>query len=269
MSQPSTGYTVGFAAGLCFIASLFVSGAAVALKPMQEANKVLDRQKKVLGVAGLLEKNEAPSSEEIQKRFDENITPLLVSLETGLVVEQAANGQTAGEYDQLKATKDPELSISTPDNKAKVPRMAKVATVYCVKKDNKCDQHILPIEGKGLWSTMYGFVSVGSDANTIRGITFYQHGETPGLGGEIDNAGWQAKWEGRKVYEYAKDGTASVAIHVKKGVAGSVTKAPYAVDGLSGATLTSNGVTYSLDLWLGEQGFEGYLNNVQSGQVKG
>ena len=173
MSQPSTGYTVGFAAGLCIIASLFVSGAAVALKPMQDANKVLDRQKKVLGVAGLMDKGETISADEIQKRFDENITALLVSLDSGLVVEQAENGQTAADYDQLKATKDPALSIATPDNKAKVPRMAKLATVYCVKKDNRCDQHILPIEGKGLWSTMYGFVSVDSDANTIRGITFY------------------------------------------------------------------------------------------------
>ncbi len=265
MSQPSTGYTVGFAAGLCIIASLFVSGAAVALKPMQDANKVLDRQKKVLGVAGLMDKGEAISADEIQKRFDENITALLVSLDSGLVVEQADNGQTAADYDQLKATKDPALSIATPDNKAKVPRMAKLATVYCVKKDNKCDQHILPIEGKGLWSTMYGFVSVDSDANTIRGITFYQHGETPGLGGEIDNVGWQKKWIGRKVY----NDQGGVEIHVKKGVAGDAKSDPYAVDGLSGATLTSNGVTYSLDLWLGEQGFESYLNNVKSGKVTG
>ncbi|HCH62115.1 MAG: Na(+)-translocating NADH-quinone reductase subunit C [Deltaproteobacteria bacterium] len=265
MSQPSTGYTVGFAAGICLVASVFVSGAAVSLKPMQEANKVLDRQKKVLGVAGLMEKGEAITPDEIQKRFDENIIARLVSLESGLVVETADNGQTADEYDQLKATKDPALSIATPDNKAKVPRMAKLATVYCVKQDAGCDQHILPIEGKGLWSTMYGFVSVDSDANTIRGITFYQHGETPGLGGEIDNLDWQQKWVGRKVY----NDKGSVAIHVKKGAAGKADVAPYSVDGLSGATLTSNGVTHSLDLWLGAQGFESYLSNVKSGKVKG
>ena len=264
MSQRSTGYTVGFAAGICLVASVFVSGAAVSLKPMQDANKVLDRQKKVLNVAGLMDKGETISADEIQKRFDENITARLVSLESGDIVAKADNGQSAAEYDQLKATKDPALSIATPDNKAKVPRMAKVATVYCVKKGDGCDQHILPIEGKGLWSTMYGFVSVDSDANTIRGITFYQHGETPGLGGEIDNAGWQKKWIGRKVY----DDKGAVAIHVKKGAAGDAKSDPYAVDGLSGATLTSNGVTYSLDLWLGDQGFENYLSKV-SGKVKG
>ena len=266
MPQPSTGYTVGFAAALCFVASVAVSGAAVVLKEKQEINKVLDRQEKVLGVAGLMEKGEKLSPDEIQSRFTENITPLLVALDSGDVVEAASNGQSAAEYDQLKATKDPELSIATPDNKAKVPRMAKLATVYCVKTaDAGCDQHILPIEGKGLWSTMYGFLSVDSDANTIRGITFYQHGETPGLGGEIDNANWQSKWVGRKVY----DDAGAVKIHVKKGVAGDAKSDPYAVDGLSGATLTSNGVTYSIDLWLGEQGFEGYLNNVKSGKVKG
>ena len=109
MPQPSTGYTVGFAAALCFVASLFVSGAAVMLKDKQEENKVLDRQSKVLGVAGLMEKGESLTPEEIQSRFDKNITPLLVSLESGKVVETAGNGQTAAEYDQLKATKDPEL----------------------------------------------------------------------------------------------------------------------------------------------------------------
>jgi len=265
MSQPSTGYTVAFAAGVCLVASVFVSGAAVSLKPMQEANKVLDRQKKVLVVAGLMEEGESITPDEIQKRFDDNIAARLVSLETGMVVESAENGQSAADYDQRKATKDPALSVEAPDNKAKVARKANIATVYCVKKANACDQHILPIEGKGLWSTLYGFLSVDSDANTIRGITFYEHAETPGLGGEIDNPGWKAKWVGRKVY----DDKGHVAIHVKKGAAGDVKSDPYAVDGLSGATLTSNGVTYSVDFWLGEEGFETYLNNVKSGKVKG
>ena len=265
MSQPSTGYTVAFAAGICLVASIFVSGAAVSLKPMQDANKVLDRQKKVLVVAGLMEDGEKISPDEIQKRFDDNISPRLVSLDDGMVVPAAENGQTAAEYDQRKATKDPALSIAAPDNKAKVARKAKLATVYCVKKGSSCDQHILPIEGKGLWSTLYGFLSVDSDANTIRGITFYEHAETPGLGGEVDNASWKAKWVGRKVY----DDKGQVKIHVKKGAAGDAKADPYAVDGLSGATLTSNGVTYALDFWLGNDGFESYLNNVKSGKVKG
>lgn len=265
MSQRSTGYTVAFAAGVCLVASVFVSGAAVSLKPMQDANKVLDRQKKVLVVAGLMEEGESISPEEIQKRFDDNISSRLVSLESGMVVETAENGQTAAEYDQRKAAKEPALSYEAPDNKAKVARVAKVGTVYCVKKANSCDQHILPIEGKGLWSTMYGFLSVDSDTNTIRGITFYEHGETPGLGGEVDNPGWKKKWVGRKVYDPKGD----VAIHVKKGAAGDAKSDPYSVDGLSGATLTSNGVTYSLDFWLGDEGFGSYLNNVKSGKVKG
>ena len=265
MSQPSTGYTVMFAAGICLACSIFVSGAAVSLKPMQEANKVLDRQKKVLVVAGLMEDGESLSPEEIQKRFDDNIAARLVNLDDGMVVEKAANGQDAAAYDQRKATKDPELSEEAPPNRAKVARTVHVATVYCVKKADKCDQHILPIEGKGLWSTLYGFLSVDSDANSIRGITFYEHGETPGLGGEVDNAGWKAKWIGRKIYDKEGD----VAIHVKKGSAGKPEEDPYAVDGLSGATLTCNGVTNSLEFWLGEEGFESYLNNVKSGKVKG
>lgn len=265
MPPSSTGYTVGFAAGLCFVASLFVSGAAVSLKERQEANKVLDRQKKVLVVAGLMEEGEKIADEEVQKRFSTKISPRLVSLETGSYVDTASNGADAATYDQRKASKDPELSIAAEPNNAKVARVPKVATVYCVLEGDKVSQHILPIQGAGLWSTLYGYLSVASDGNTIRGITFYEHAETPGLGGEVDNAGWKAKWKDRKVF----DDKGTVAIHVKKGAAGNAAADPYAVDGLSGATLTSNGVTNSLEFWLGDAAFGAYLSNVKSGKVKG
>lgn len=265
MSQDSTGYTVAFAAGICLVCSLFVSGAAVSLKDRQDANKVLDRQKKVLVVAGLMAEGEKLSPDEIRNLFDTKISARLVSLDNGGYVEAAGNGANANDYDQRKASKDLTLSIEAEANNAKVARIPMVATVYQVKEGENVDQHILPIQGAGLWSTLYGFLSVDSDGNTIRGITFYEHAETPGLGGEVDNVGWKAKWKDRKIF----DGKGEIAIHVKKGAAGKPAEDPYAVDGLSGATLTSNGVTNSLEFWLGGEAFGPYLSKVKSGKVKG
>ena len=260
MQPHSTGYTFMFAAGVCLVCSLFVSGAAVSLKDRQEANKVLDRQKKVLTVAGLIEDGASPEPAKVQTLFDDNIVAKVVNMETG-TYDDAVNATT---FDQRKAASDPETSDVAPANKAKVKRMPEHTVVYCVKSGGGCAQYILPIQGAGLWSTLYGYLSVDSDAVTIRGITFYEHGETPGLGGEVDNVKWKASWAGRKI----GDGN-DIRIHVKKGKAGSAADDPYAVDGLSGATLTSNGVTNALSFWLGEDAFGPYLKNLKSGKVKG
>ena len=93
---------------------------------------------------------------------------------------------------------------------------------------------VLPIEGYGLWKFLYGFIAIEDDLNTVRGITFYEHGETPGLGGEVDNPRWKARWVGQKVF--GDDGEPK--IEVIKGFAPPPAEAPYEVDGLSGATIT-------------------------------
>jgi Na+-transporting NADH:ubiquinone oxidoreductase subunit C len=258
MQQDSTAYTFMFAAGICLVCSLFVSGAAVALKDKQEANKVLDRQKKVLTVAGLIEDGASPDPTKVESLFTENIEAKLVDFDSGTYAEGDART-----YDQRKAASDPEQSEEAPPNEAKVKRIPEKAVVYCVKKGGGCDQYILPIQGAGLWSTLYGYLSVDSDGNTIRGITFYEHGETPGLGGEVDNPKWKASWNGRKI------GGDEVKIHVKKGKAGSAAEDPYAVDGLLGAMFMSNGVTHALAFWLGDEAFGPYLENIKSGKVKG
>jgi Na+-transporting NADH:ubiquinone oxidoreductase subunit C len=258
MSQPSTGYTFAFAAGLCLICATAVAGAAVSLKDRQDANKVLDRQKKVLAVAGLMEPGEKITPDEVQARFDKNITAKVVDMESG---DYAADVD-AKTYDQRKAAKDPATSKVAPANKAKVQRVPNNALVYHVAGDGgSVEQLIVPIEGKGLWSTLYGFLAIDKDAQTIKGITFYEHAETPGLGGEVDNPSWKAKWPGRKVY--SDDG--SVGIRVIKGAAGPPKDAPYNVDGLSGATITANGVTNTLAFWMGPEGFKPYLDKFKAG----
>ena len=134
-------------------------------------------------------------------------------------------------------------------------RLPNQALVFDVVQDGERKALILPIEGYGLWGTLYGYLALAPDTRTIVGITFYSHKETPGLGGEVDNPRWKALWPGRMAFN--EGGVLSIS--VKKGAAGSAAEDPYNVDGLSGATITSRGVTNLLRFWLGESGFGPYL----------
>ena len=255
MSGPnlnSTGYIVGFATVLCGVCAVFVASSAVGLKDRQEANKLLDRQSKVLTVAGLMGQDDGLSAEEIKSRYDKNIKARLVDLATGEYVDDVDTDT----FDQRKATKDPAQSKEAPPNAAQVTRVPNRGLVYQVLDGSEVKTIVLPIVGKGLWSTMYGFLALKSDANTISGITFYEHGETPGLGGEVENPEWQAKWPGRKAF----DAQGKVAVKVIKGKAGAPAQDPYKVDGLSGATITSRGVSATLEFWLGKTGYGPYLD---------
>ncbi|MEL6182139.1 MAG: Na(+)-translocating NADH-quinone reductase subunit C [Myxococcota bacterium] len=255
----STAYIIGFAAAVCMVCSVIVSGAAVSLKDRQEANKVLDRQKKVLGVAGLMKEGEQLSADQVSTRFKERIVARVVDLKTG----EYADGVDAAAFDQRKARNDPATSIQAPANKAKVLRVPNQALVYQLMEGEAVKLLILPIEGKGLWSTLYGYMAIETDLNTISGITFYEHAETPGLGGEVDNPRWKSLWPGRKIY--GPDGQ-EIKIEVIKGQAGPVEADPHRVDGMAGATITSRGVTYLVRFWLGDNGFGPYLKKFKQGK---
>jgi Na+-transporting NADH:ubiquinone oxidoreductase subunit C len=253
MARESVSKTFVVAIVLAAVCSLLVSGAAIGLRPMQEANKIRDRKKNILMVAGLYEAT-APV-EEAFKQIEAHI----VDLATGEYVskDQQLDPET---FDQRAAAKDPGLSVEIPPEKdlAGIGRREKYSLVYLVKKDGKLDQVILPIDGKGLWSTLYGFLALSGDLNTVKGITFYEHAETPGLGGEVDNPTWKALWAGKKIYD--QDG--SVQLQVVKGAADP--SSPHQVDGLSGATLTANGVTNLVKYWLGDDGFKKLLKRLQA-----
>jgi Na+-transporting NADH:ubiquinone oxidoreductase subunit C len=104
-------------------------------------------------------------------------------------------------------------------------------------------------------------MAIDVDTTTIKGVSFYQHGETPGLGGEIENPSWTALWSERRLF----DESWTPVFSVKKGSAGSPAEEPHAVDGLSGATLTCKGVTALVQFWVGSNGYGPYLKAFREG----
>ncbi len=247
--------TVGFAAAVCVVCSIFVSSSAVLLKDRQDENRVLDLRSKVLLVANLAEPGEKLAREEINRRFENNLTALVIDRATG-----EDSDLDPVEFDQRAAAQDPDRSEIAPSNLAKVSRIPDNARIYQLLDGDEIERLILPIEGYGLWSTLYGFIALSADLQRVEGITFYEHGETAGLGGEIDNLNWQALWPGRSAFD---DGW-EPRIEVIKGVAGPPESDPFRVDGLAGATITGRGVTNLLHFWLGENGFGPYLDRYRA-----
>lgn len=261
-NKESTNKTILVAFLLCLVCSIVVAGSVVLLKPTQEVNKALNLKANILAAAGLLpESNKAADIEEAFSRIDARI----VDLDTGEYVDPEVVGRkTALAYDQRKASKDPKLSEPLPGeiDIASIKRRVKYAKVYLVQSEGKLEKIILPISGYGLWSTLHGFVALENDANTIVGLGFYEHAETPGLGGEVDNPRWKALWSGKKLFDL--DASDEPKIKLLKGSVDPESKtAQYEVDGLAGATLTSRGVTNLVQFWVGEYGFQQYLNRLR------
>lgn len=261
MQKDSVVQTLLVATILCIVCSVLVSGAAVVLKSRQDVNKQLDIKKNLLLASGLIQSGSL-SQEEIEKAY-EQIKAEVVDLETGDVVE----GVNPESFDQRKARKDNSRNkvIAPEKDLAGMKTRARKSIVYKVMEGETAKMLILPIHGKGLWSTLYGFIALSSDTKVIKGIGFYEHGETPGLGGEIDNPLWKAKWKGK----HAFDDDFDVRIGVVKGsVAASDNESMYKIDGLSGATITSNGVTGLVRYWLGEDGFGPYLQKFRQAETE-
>jgi len=258
MRRDSVAGTILVAAVLCVVCSVIVSGTAVGLKSLQQANAKLDKQRNVLAAAGLLKPGDTAA--EVEKTFENNFEKQFINLETGEVVSpeelKEAGVAEPSTYDPAEARDNPKLNRSV-EGLSGIQKTEKYTEVYLVKgSDGSLEGVVLPIYGKGLWSTMYGFLALQADLTTAKGITFYQHGETPGLGGEVDNPNWKAQWPGKEVR--SEDG--EVLIEVVKGQGSGESE----VDGLSGATITTNGVNNFVRFWLGDEGFGPFLKNLES-----
>ena len=252
----SVTYNLAFAAAVCVVCAILVSSSAVSLQDRQAANEALEKQRNVLVAADLASSDERLSRQEVEARFAP-VRQIVIDLRSGEEVSEV-DPQL---FDQRAATNDPVTSREVPKNDARVARVSEYALVYELRDaNNNLQLAILPVNGMGLWSTLYGFVALASDLETIRGLTFYEHLETPGLGGEVDNPRWKGLWVGRKAFDTDHE----VRIEVIRGRAGAPSEDPHRVDGLAGATMTSRGVTNLLHFWLGEDGFRPYLDRLRA-----
>ncbi|WP_339719362.1 Na(+)-translocating NADH-quinone reductase subunit C [uncultured Paraglaciecola sp.] len=243
--KETLGKTVGVVVAVCLVCSIIVSGAAVGLRDLQQTNAAIDKQSNIVEAAGLSEL----AGNNIAETFNKYVEERFIDLETGQYVEEPKEG-----YDMYKAAKNPEYAVKVTGSNVGFQQRASIASVYIVKNDaGEVTRLVLPVHGSGLWDLMYGFLAIDADGNTIRELVYYQQKETPGLGGEVLNPSWKAKWDGKKLFN---DG--AVAIQVKKG---DNANNQFAVDALSGATLTSNGVQNTLTYWVGENGYGPYLKN--------
>ncbi len=259
-SKDSVSGTIKVALLLCVVCSIFISSAAVILKPLQEANKNFDRNKNILAAAGMYDPASTPDSE-VDALFAQFV-PRIVNLDTGAFLsdeEMTSLGISPATYDQRAVLSDPQFSDAVPaeEDIASLKRRVRYATVYLVEDAAGAIQDIvLPVSGYGLWGTMYGYLALEGDGNTVKGIGFYEQKETPGLGGEVTNPRWKALWPGKEIF----DANGNVALRIIKGRGEGV----HEVDGLAGASLTSRGVGNLIQYWMGPHGFGPFLANLSN-----
>ncbi len=239
--------TLAVALVLCLACSVVVSATAVSLRPLQERNAARALKSEVIKVAGL---DSAGMS--LDEAFDQ-IEQRLVDLETGEFVEDA----DPLTYSYRDASKDPAASSALEEaGRAGIQRRPDRMPVYLLRQNGQLETIILPVYGAGLWSTMHGLLALAPDGRTAKALTFYEQRETAGLGSEVAGPSWLSKWPGKVLIDESGEPVIEV---VKGSVDADAPEAEHRVDGLSGATLTSNGVTNLMRFWLGELGYGPFL----------
>lgn len=252
-NKETIGKTIGFVFAICVVCAAVVSTAAVGLKDRQIANKLLDKQTNVLEAAGILKPG--MSSKEIVATYEKFVDAKLINLDSGEYVE--GNPDL---FDERRDARDATKSEKLENDLAGINRRANEAVIYIVKDEQQNPTSVVfPIVGAGLWDLMYGFVGLELDLNTVKSVVYSEHKETPGLGAEVMNPKWKALWPGKKIY----NDKGEIGIRLVKG--GAKAGDMYGVDGLSGATLTSNGVDNTLHFWFGEQGYEPFIAKHRGG----
>lgn len=226
MNTSSTRYTFIFAVIVCVVSAVMLAAFSEGLRPQKELNEELDVKKNILKAVVLKEPlTPKMKAEEVLKIYKDKIEEFVIDKEGNV-----AEGKTPKQL--------------TEKDRGLFP-------LYLYKEEGQIIAYAFPIVGQGLWSTLYGYLALENDATTIRGITFYKHGETPGLGGEIEKEWFQNNFKGKKIYSLQEGKLTPVV--VVKGRAADLYKGEeleYHVDGITAATLTGQGVTGLIARWV-------------------
>lgn len=237
MNISSTRYTFIFAIIVCVVSGVLLSAVSEGLRKQRELNEELDVKKNILKAVALKDPiSPRMKGPEVLKVYGSKIEELVVDAR-GDVIE--------GKTPEQLTEKDKNLF-----------------PLYIYKEDGQVMAYAFPVVGQGLWSTLYGYLAVEADATTIRGITFYKHGETPGLGGEIEKEWFQNNFKGKTIYSVKEHKLTPIV--VVKGKAADVVgknELSYHVDGITAATLTGNGVTELMARWITV--YDAYLSKLR------
>ena len=238
--------------------SILVSGAAISLKPLQERNALVERTRNIIGLTGLAPEGVSLSSDEVLE-IAAQLDTRVIDLETG----QFDDSKDPATFSARAARSDEAQSVAIPSDLdiANLGRRATHETVYLVWDGDELTRVIFPIVGQGMWSTLWGFVALESDLNTIAAATFYEQAETAGLGDQITRPSWLVNWAGREMF--GDNGMVRFRIAGGPVEPGSAA-ARFNVDGLTGATVTANAVTNLVSYWFGPHGYAAFINELQS-----
>ena len=238
--------------------SVLVSGAAIGLRPIQERNALIERSRNIVTLSGLVEPGQPLSGEEVLAAVAQMDVRVL-DIDTG----EYDDSIDPAEFDPRAAVLDPELSVAIPPDQdlARLGRRSRYEIVYVVRDGDGIKRVVLPIVGQGMWSTLYGFLALENDLNTIGAATFYEQTETAGLGDQITDPDWLASWQGRTLF--GSDGTFRFRVAAGPVDPGSAAAA-HEVDGISGATVTASSVTRLVQYWCGPNGYGPFLETLRN-----
>jgi Na+-transporting NADH:ubiquinone oxidoreductase subunit C len=253
MQNESLLRTLSIASIVIFVCALVISSTVVFLRPLQAANKAPNSYQHILAVADLVETQNAAAS-------NEQMLGLFQQVETQLLDLNSAKATT--QYDRLeldyrKAENDKHAStmIDKEFDAAKIVRRPNKMPIYWIHSNKTEAKLVLPIYGKGMWSTIHGYIALEEDLNTISGVNFYEQSDTPGIGEKIQNAQWLNKWKGKKLYDNNNVLSLKISSNVK-----STGKRHHQIDGISGATQTVDGIFNIIHYWFGSQGYKPFLD---------
>ena len=220
LNTNSNTYTIIYSSIIVVVVAFLMAFVFQALKPAQDANVALDKKKQILAALNIRDL----SDEQAAAEYAKDITADKIIDATGKTVSKGSEG---GEESGFK--------LNSADYKA-----GKLALFVC--KVNGETKYVMPVYGMGLWGPIWGYIAVNADKTTVFGAYFNHESETAGLGAEIkDNAAWQEQFKGKKIF---KNGSDNVALSVLK--KSDVKDPTTQCDGVTGATLTSNGVSAML-----------------------
>ena len=258
MNGESLPRTLAVALGVALFSSLLVSVTAVTLRPAQLAWAEIGRNRVIVELAGLLPEGAEAPDRVVATRYA-TLEARLVDLASGAFVD----GVDPLTFDAETASRDPDRSVAVAEghDPAGLGRRERVAPVWLVPGATGIERVVLPVRGKGMWSTIHGFVALDGGGRTVQGIAFHEHGETPGIGDRIERPDWRQSWVGKQVYDEA----GAVALHPAPPEVAA--DDPHAFDAITGATVTVTSVTRLVDYWLGEDGYGPFLARLHAGEV--